>query len=70
MELSNNNFLTVVSYLQAELCKLLVRMLEKMISIRNNYVNFVYVVLGFIMEGFPLAISHDRLSLARDLGRH
>ena len=52
----NGTSVIVVRYLQAILCMWLVRIIEKVIRIRSNYTYFVFVVLGFIMERFALAI--------------
>ena len=39
-----------------------------MAIVKNNYIYFVYVMLGFIMEGLASSKYHDRPSLTKVLG--
>ena len=47
---------TVVSYVQAELCMLLVDIPEKTATMMDNYIGLVYAGLGFMVERLPLAM--------------
>ena len=53
MEPPNDTSLTIVSYLQAELCMLLVDIPETA-TMMDTYIGLVYAGLGFMVERLPL----------------
>ena len=58
-----------VGSLQAELFMPLVEILEKVTIVRNDFIYFIYAILGFIIGRLALAIYFDRPNLAKVLQR-
>ena len=66
----NDTSVIIVRYLYAELYIQLVKILVKLPINKNNYVHFVFAMLGYIVEKLALALYHDRSNLAEILGKH
>ena len=68
MELPKYISVTVIKYLQVELCIPLVEISKKVTVTRNNCIGcFIYAVLGFIKSRLTSAIFLDRTSLVKVL---